>query len=124
MKEITKEIEAGRTKLTRFKRRETREKKRFNELEAQRKSAIAQVKEKEDEITGILGKINKLEEHLLSVNIELKQSQRELAAIKKEEKAEKEVIDNQNAEIQRMKREQKTMILQRDSLKTAEQQLG
>jgi len=123
LKEITKEIDAGRTKLTKLKSQETVEKKRFNELEAQRKSAVAQVKEKEDEITGIQVSINKLEELLSSVSIELKQSQRELTLIKEEEKAEKERIDNQNAEIQRMKKEQKTLTVKSESLSIAQQQL-
>merc|ERR1719245_2952241 len=92
IKEIAEEIKQGRSELRKLKSRERKEKKLFNELEAQTKSAAVLVAEKREDV-------------------------------EKEEAAEKENIENQNAEILSKKQELKELARKKDDLAMRDQDL-
>jgi len=123
IKEISNEIKQGRSELRKLKARETREKKKFNELEAQAKSAGVVVKEKEDELAGMSENIKEQEQQLLAIQQELKVAQQGLEAVEREEAVEKEQIENQNAEILKEKQVLKQFIRNKDDLAMKDQEL-
>jgi len=123
IKEIAEEIKQGRSELRKLKARERKEKKLFNELEAQTKSAAVLVAEKQEEILVMSAKIKKQEEELAKIQLELKQAQKRLEDVEKEEAAEKENIENQNAEILSKKQELKELARKKDDLAMRDQEL-
>merc|ERR1719245_1638234 len=123
IKEIAEEIKQGRSESRKLKSRERKEKKLFNELEAQTKSAAVLVAEKQEEILVMSAKIKKQEEELCKIQLELKQAQKKLEDVEKEEAAEKENIENQNAEILSKKQELKELTRKKDDLAMRDQEL-